>query len=165
MKIALQTATPQHNPTLARLLQLLFYDLSVLDGHDVDLYGRFRVPALDPFLAQPQHAAFLVTVEQHLAGFALIGAHSMLQPDFGGRSVEALFVLRKYRRQGVGRAVATQLFDTFPGAWETALFATNIPALAFWRSVLTQYTGGRYTERWLQTEEWRGLVQSFSSPP
>jgi predicted acetyltransferase len=31
------------------------------------------------------------------------------------------FVLRKYRRQGIGRTAAVELFERFPGPWRVRL--------------------------------------------
>ncbi len=36
--------------------------------------------------------------------------------------------------------------------------AANPRAQAFWRRVIGEYTGGRYTERWLNARE---LIQEF----
>jgi predicted acetyltransferase len=73
-------------------------------------------------------------------------------------------VLRGCRGQGVGTAAAAALFDAFPGRWELATPAANIPATAFWRSVSQHYTGGAYEEVWATYEDWRGTIESFSSP-
>ena len=57
------------------------------------------------------------------------------------------FVLRGERRRGIGRAAALALFERFGGRWEVAQLRDNGPARAFWRTVITEYTGGRYEER------------------
>ena len=64
--------------------------------------------------------------------------------------------------QGVGRAVACQIFDRFPGQWRVAQDEGNLPAQAFWRRVISQYTGGRSEEVW--DPAWRGPIQAFVVP-
>ena len=80
------------------------------------------------------------------------------------RSIADFFVLRRYRRQGVGRTAAMLLFDRFPGAWEVSSGADNVPGHVFWRGVVDHYTGGHYAETWIQTPNWRGPVESFVVP-
>ena len=50
------------------------------------------------------------------------------------------------RAQGIGEAMARQTFDTFRGFWQVMQIAENEPAIAFWRAVIGEYTGGRYRE-------------------
>ena len=56
------------------------------------------------------------------------------------------FVARQHRRQGIGRRVAVELFDTFGGCWEVREMPTNTPAQRFWRRIIADYTGGAFTE-------------------
>jgi predicted acetyltransferase len=67
-------------------------------------------------------------------------------PNAGSRLIDEFFVMRKYRRRGVGRAVACQVFDRLPGRWALQQTPRNFVAQAFWRSVLAKYTGGRFEE-------------------
>jgi predicted acetyltransferase len=69
--------------------------------------------------------------------------------------------MRKYRQQGVGKRVAFAILDRFPGAWEVRQTETNLPAQAFWRRVISEYTNGNYEETYLRDERWRGPIQSF----
>jgi predicted acetyltransferase len=65
----------------------------------------------------------------------------------------------------VGRAAAVALFNRFPGRWEVAQLEANTAAQAFWRRVIGDYTGGDYTERWVDDDEHRGPAQTFRSGP
>ena len=73
------------------------------------------------------------------------------------------FVMRKYRRSGAGEAMARSVFDRFPGRWEVREIASNLPAQAFWRTIIGRYTDGRFEERTWDDEKWRGPVQFFDS--
>jgi predicted acetyltransferase len=59
-------------------------------------------------------------------------------------SVSEFFVMRKYRRQGIGKQVAATVFDMFSGKWEIFQHEANIPSYRFWESVVQEYTGGRF---------------------
>jgi len=62
------------------------------------------------------------------------------------RFLGAFFVARAYRRRGVGAVAAHQIFDRFPGRWQVLQIRANPAAQAFWRRVIGDYTGGRYSD-------------------
>jgi len=73
------------------------------------------------------------------------------------------FVMRSYRRRGVGLAAAFAAFDRFKGPWEVRQRDENVAAIAFWRRAIHDYTRGNYREvRW-DGPEWTGVVQTFST--
>ncbi len=148
---------------LENLLQLYAYDFSEVLGTPVGDAGRFAVPSLEPYFAEDGRHPFLLRVDGHPAGFALVTGRSRLTGDEGTRDVTEFFVMRAYRRRGVGKQAAFELFDRFPGRWEVRQRASNTAATAFWRRVITAYTGGRFTETSLDDDRWRGPVQTFDS--
>ena len=56
------------------------------------------------------------------------------------------FVLRAWRGRGIGRRAVFALFDRFRGKWEISELPRNAAAISFWRRVIGEYGGGRYTE-------------------
>ena len=73
------------------------------------------------------------------------------------------FVMRKYRRRGVGKQMAFNVFDRLPGKWEVRQVAENNAGIAFWRRIILEYTGGNVQETLLAGEDWRGPAQSFDN--
>jgi predicted acetyltransferase len=71
--------------------------------------------------------------------------------------------MRKHRRSGVGRTLATEMFDRFRGPWQVHQIERNTPAQAFWRRIIGDYTNGAFTERMLHDEKRGGPVQLFDS--
>jgi predicted acetyltransferase len=165
MQTALIPATAADRPVLARLAQLCLHDLSASEPLEIGEDGLFPSDFLAPYGDDPNHRAYLLRAGPLLAGFALVNRSSRLAGPFAGSAVALFFVLRRYRRQGVGRAAARLLFDATPGLWEVATPAANVPAAAFWRSTVDSYTAGRYHEHWLQAPDWSGPVQRFNAPP
>lgn len=163
-QISLAPAAPAKKAVIASLMQLYLYDCSEASGADLDDHGRYPSPNLDIYWAEPGHAPFLICANERIAGFALVNGSSRIRTPFLGRAVADFFILRKYRRQGIGARAAAQLFDHFPGHWEVATFALLIPAHTFWRGVIDRYTHGQYDEVWVRTSAWRGPVQSFVTP-
>ena len=144
--IDLVDATAKDRSVLERLGQLYAYDFSEILGVDVGEDARFRSISLGNWRDESRRR-FIVRVGGHLAGFALVRKGSVLTSEPDVTDMDEFFVMRKYRRYGVGAEVAKRLFDMFQGRWEVRELAPNVAAQAFWRSVIGDYTGGRYEER------------------
>lgn len=54
--------------------------------------------------------------------------------------VAQFFIMRKFKRQGIGRQVAYQCFDRFPGIWKVMVFPGNEGSYRFWRTVIKHYS-------------------------
>jgi predicted acetyltransferase len=156
-------ATATQRRLLENLMQLYAYDYAEITGAAVDEDGRFAGPSLEPYFAEEGRHPFVLRVDGHPAGFALVTGWSRLTGDAGTRDMAEFFVMRPYRRRGVGKQAAFELFDRFPGPWEVRERAANTAATSFWRRVIAAYTDGRYTETSRDDERWRGPVQSFDA--
>jgi predicted acetyltransferase len=156
-------ATTDDRQRLEALFELYVYDFSEMLGLDVEEDGHFRVPPLDAYWTDPRCHPFLVRAEGKLAGFALVRDGSRLTGDDAVHDVAELFVMRRYRRKGVGEIAARWLFDRFPGRWEVRQKVENVAATAFWRRVLGRYTNGRFEDLAWDDARWRGPVQRFDS--
>jgi predicted acetyltransferase len=131
----------QDLPIVQNLSRLYIYDMSEFLGWacpDTGLFG-----GCDEFFADWQAGAnhpHLIMRGNELAGFA--GAKA----EGEGHCIQEFFVLRKFRRKGVGRQMAGALFDSYPGAWTVKQLARNAPAIAFWKAVIHDYTSGQFSE-------------------
>jgi len=161
MQIELVRAVPSDATTLANLLQYYVYDLTEVVDSALGGDGRFVVPSLDAYWTDGWRHPHLVRVAGKLAGFALVQQRSRITGDETTWDVAEFFVMRRYRRQGVGTIVATRLFDSFRGRWEVRELKANHAATAFWRRVVGAYTSGNYEETLIDDERWHGPVQSF----
>src|SRR3954454_2095869 len=159
--ISLDPTTAAERPVLDNLFQLYAYDWSDLVSLEVGRDGRFATPSLDAHW-QEGHP-FLIRVECRLAGFVLIGTRSRLTGAPGVFDMAEFFVMRRYRRQGVGFAAASAAFARFPGRWEIRQRDENAAANVFWRRVLARSTGGSYEEVRCDDATWVGPVQTFTS--
>ena len=61
-------------------------------------------------------------------------------------SIREFFILRRFRRQGLGREAVRRFFEMNPGKYIVAQLATNEPARNFWHSVYVSL-GIKYAER------------------
>jgi predicted acetyltransferase len=163
--IALIEATPAHRELLANLMQLYAYDWSELVPLDVDALGRFAEQPLDAYWVDAWRHPFVIESDGNIAGFALVLGKSRLSARDDVFDMAEFFVMRRFRRQRVGRAAATLLFDRFAGRWEVRQRRENAAASSFWRRVIGDYTRGDFEEVDWNDERWNGPVQRFSSLP
>lgn len=161
MNVDLRTPSRSERSLIRRMMELYLHDFSEFDGTDLDEHGQFGYGDLDYFWFEPTHAAFLVTADEKLAGFVLVDNEVVLEDS--ERSITEFFVLRKYRRQGVGQQVATAVFNQFPARWEVRVITENLPAQTFWRQVIAGYTDNQFEETVLDNEEWQGPVFCFDN--
>ena len=103
-------ATEAEFPLLEQLLQLYLHDFSEHADYDVDERGRFSYAWLDAYREEPERHAYVIRVDAHPAGFALVRAEDPVQ-------MAEFFVLRKYRRTGVGARAAREIIARRPGRW------------------------------------------------
>lgn len=138
---------------LGNLMQLYLHDFSEFDSRDVDESGRYGYRYLDFYWSDPRRWPFLFRLAGQFAGFALV------REEAGRFQMAEFFVLRKYRRLGVGEAAARQLFRRFPGLWQVSQLAANTVATAFWREVI-----GRIAGSFEEVTGEEGPEQLFTSP-
>jgi predicted acetyltransferase len=143
--IRLEAAAERDAPVLANLLELYIHDLSEIFEFDVRPDGRFGYDRLPSYWREPERRfPFLIRVGGELAGFALVTRGSPATEDPADLDVAEFFVLRRYRRRGVGRQAAHALWDRLTGSWVVRVADRNDRGRAFWEPVVSAYTGGRF---------------------
>ncbi|MGO9935746.1 MAG: GNAT family N-acetyltransferase [Steroidobacteraceae bacterium] len=152
-------------PVIQNLVQLYTHDFSEFwagtPRGDLKPDGRFDPYPLDDYWTRPGWSAALISNNGVLAGFVLTNdqAHS-------GRPVEhnvgEFFILRKHRRQGVGRRAAEAVFSQQPGSWEVAVARKNVRAGEFWRTTIrSSPQATNIHELDVANEMWNGPVFRF----
>ena len=71
------------------------------------------------------------------------------------------FVLKKYRRHGLGTVAAQYVINRFPGKWEIRVHSENQAAIQCWRQAISDLTSGQFVERIPDSQLWCGSVFSF----
>jgi predicted acetyltransferase len=133
---------------LRRLYALYLHDLSEFSSHyELDEEARWQPDYLEDMLGWDECHCLLIVAEVRPVGFALVSLRPFphMLSDVDARMAE-FFVAQPYRRRGIGRVAALAALRAFPGDWVLEVLDGNDAALAFWRSVTGEATGGRYTE-------------------
>ncbi|MFP3390932.1 GNAT family N-acetyltransferase [Brevibacillus sp. SIMBA_040] len=143
---------------LRRLLELYIYDFSEFLPIDVNEDGYYGYEYLDEYWSDPVRHPYFIKVEGKLAGFVLVRSFpdSNDEPVF---TIAEFFIMKRYRRHGIGKAVAHEIFRVFPGKWEVFQISSNLPAQAFWRKTIAEYTQNDFSEH----EEEGKVYQTFVS--
>lgn len=55
--------------------------------------------------------------------------------------MDEFFVIRRYRRRGIGTQMAHEVWRRFPGAWEIRVMEANTKAGEFWERAIAKFTG------------------------
>jgi predicted acetyltransferase len=161
MNVAIHPVACSDKSVLQNMLELYLYEFSVYENMDLNEHGLYGYEYLDHYWVEPGRFPFFIRVDGKLAGLVLVSRHAFLPGN--EQSISEFFVLRKYRRHGVGSQAARAIFDRFPGKWEVQQEQANEPAQHFWRQVIADYTGGNYNETLLDDERWKGPVQWFDN--
>ncbi|MCP8967640.1 GNAT family N-acetyltransferase [Ectobacillus ponti] len=151
MNLVIEKAELEKKSVLRRLMELYKYDFSEFDPEDVNEHGLYEYMYLDHYFTDADRFPFFFKVDGRYAGFALI---RKMEAHY---SMAEFFVMKKYRKSGIGKQAAQELFQRFPGTWEVAEMEENVPAQHFWRKVIGAYAA--YEE--IRKPDWDGPVQLF----
>lgn len=152
-------AIPSDFPAISRMLELYQHDLSDIWDQDLNENGEFGYD-LSRHMEGKRFFAHVALVNQCFAGVALVAPAIVTQKE--GCWMEQFFVLKKYRRGGVGSQLAKHVIQSYPGAWEVGQMTANLPAQAFWRKFIAELTRGNFNEVQVTEGWWLGVVQRFS---
>jgi predicted acetyltransferase len=128
-------ATAEQMPIVANLIQLYAHDFSEFHHLELGPDGRFNYEPLPLYWSEPNRHPFLVRMDGNLAGFVLVKSNGAVW------DMAEFFVVRGYRRQGIGTAIAHDIWKRFPGQWEVRVMQSNHSATHFWARAISQFTG------------------------
>lgn len=150
MKINITPAPKEAMPVIQNMARFYAYDLSKSCGF-YELFdwsfpenGLYEAQDVSKYWEEPNRYPFLIRVDDELAGFALINKVGSI-PDIDWNMGE-FFIVGKFQGKGIGKQVAFEIFDKFPGQWEVMQMPPNIPAIEFWRKVISDYSNNQLIE-------------------
>jgi predicted acetyltransferase len=128
--VTLRAADRAQWPVVENLMQFYNYELSAWYPIAFAADGRYAIPSKDDYLGQAGTQAWLILVDDELAGFAVIDDE--LVDARRDLNLGYFFVGRRFRGRGVGAAAFGGLLARYPGQWELYYLARNEAAAAFW---------------------------------
>lgn len=138
--IELEAVLHVQAPALANLLELYAHDFSEFHSLQIGEDGRFGYGSLSLYWSEPDRHPFFIRADGKLAGLALVKKGSALSGDQTVWDMAEFFVLRGYRRLGIGTLAAQQVWRRFPGPWEVRVMQSNPSAQLFWARAISDFT-------------------------
>jgi predicted acetyltransferase len=139
--IELVPAAPDQESIVANLLELYAHDFSEFHPLELGADGRFGYKPLPLYWSEPDRYPFLIKVDGSLAGLVLVKSESEVSGSEAVWDVAEFFIVRAYRRRGIGMQVAHQVWRTFPGSWQVRVMESNRAASNFWRRAIAAFIG------------------------
>jgi len=136
--ITVTQATEQDQPVVARLIQLMHYDISPYFGEWISLDGCYAHGSLDAYWTEQDRHPYLIHRSKQLVGFALVSAHSPISGRAPCWFMDEFFVLRAQQRRGYGLQAVRKILSRHPGNWEIAVIEKNLDAISFWAKGLSR---------------------------
>jgi len=145
MNITIEPILVEQKTVFVQMMELYNYDFSEFSNDDINEYGYFGYLHIDDYWNEEGRYPYFIRVDGKLAGLVLVRScceyNNLLEPH----NIAEFFIMKKYRKKGIGKYVAKQIFDRFPGGWEISVWANNRVAQCFWKSVVDEYAEGKYT--------------------
>ena len=139
--IEVNPASPEQASIVASLLELYAHDFSEFHDLEIGPDGRFGYRSLPLYWSEPGRRPFLVRSDGKWAGFVLIKRGSEVSANETIWDMAEFFILRGYRRRGIGTHVAHEVWRRFPGPWEVRVMQSNVSASHFWERAISMFTG------------------------
>jgi predicted acetyltransferase len=144
VQVELVRATLDQQAIVCNLLQLYMHDFSELISIAVAEDGSFEYPNLSQYWSERGRFPFLAVADGQWAGFALVRQEATPADGECVWDMAEFFVLRGWRRDGVGTRLAHLAFERFPGAWQVRVMESNAGACRFWKKAVERFTGARH---------------------
>lgn len=164
LRIEIAPAGPELESLLENLLELYAHDLSEYFDVPLQPSGRFGYPPLPLYWREEGRFPFIVKADQQIAGFILVSRGSRISHAPQVWDVAEFFIMRGYRKQGIGATAAAEVFRRFPGRWEVRVLENNVPALAFWKSAIRSFAMDCGEAPYIDSQHKAWRVFSFESP-
>lgn len=147
MNFTLVRASEKYKAVIQNLMQFYIYDFSEYVKYDVEDNGLFApYPHLEDYWKETNKKfPYIIKKDDKYVGFVLVRFIESQERMYF--SIAEFFILKKYRRTGIGKAIAIKVFDLHKGQWEVFQKESNKPAQIFWKKVIEEYTKGQYKDR------------------
>jgi predicted acetyltransferase len=144
---------PESEPILLNLLEYYLHDMAEWFQFDIGDDGRYGYDMSRHW--EKDDAVYLARVDGKPAAFAFLSTAGKWLED-AHIDVEEFFVVRRFRRTGIGKRFISTLWDQQTGIWLIRVLEANAPAVPFWRNSVSSYTGDDYREdqRMVDGQNW-----------
>jgi len=140
MHIDIIKATLEQTPLLASLLELYIYDFTEFCKFDIGDDGFYGYKDLPLYWTEPTRVPYVIYVDKKIAGFVLVKQELSVSDNTMVWDIAEFFVMKRYKRLGVGTQAVHKVWALFPGPWQVRVLVGNPIACAFWRHAIEKFT-------------------------
>jgi predicted acetyltransferase len=158
--VQLTPISEDRKEVLHHFYQFYHYDFSQFTDEDINSFGSYEI-SLEHYWQDPRWNPFFIYYADKIVGFLVVLFENYDVDPNPTHVIYDFMVLRKFRRNGIGREAAVRAFDLYKANWKVAQLSSNEPAILFWRDVIRGYTDDNYTE--LFRQDLNKYIQTFST--
>ena len=134
-EISLELAHKDQKELMKNLMALYLHDLSsYVDDLEINQEGFLEYDGLDLFWEKKELIPLLIHYKGNVIGFVLLAS-----PPYAPKGIDIciheFFILRKYRKLGLGTKAIEELMQQYKGKYYVMQLEKNKPALEFWRNL------------------------------
>ena len=142
MEYQLEKVTLDKKDVLYNLLQFALYDGSQYLENELNEKGRFNYTRFDNYFTDDNRESYFIKTQNKYIGFVMINEN--LKFNNSGKSVAEFLIMPKYRRNHIGKKVAIEIFNMYPGYWEVEPIENSESAYKFWKKTIEEYTSNDF---------------------
>ena len=143
MNIKLASVEERKRIVLRNLVKMYCYEWSQYNGIDIDQNGDYAFEHdLDRFFIKDKHHAYFIMVKENIVGFVLVDTDIDYYKE-SDYAISEFFVLNKYRKLGIGKQAAIEVFKQHRGKWEIKMHPKNKGSIEFWKRVVEEISKDR----------------------
>jgi predicted acetyltransferase len=144
MKIEIVPVLEEEKIILSHLIELYEYDFSEFENSDVNSLGLYGYSYLDYYWTEKNRYPYFIKVDGKLSGFVMVCGFCYVSKDKDTLFMSEFFVMKKYRKLGIGKFAAKEVFNMHKGKWELTVHPKNPVAMKFWANVIQECAGDNY---------------------
>lgn len=163
-RIEIIAASSEQKPIVANLLELYAHDFSEFMDLNLGADGRFGYKSLPLYWEEPNRYPFLIRANSYWAGFVFARKGSQISGDENVWDMAEFFIVRGYRRRGIGTKIAHNIWRMFPGVWEVRVRDRNQKARHFWGGAISEFMGKPIEPTAFEKDGENWQTFSFESP-
>lgn len=122
---------------LENLLQVYLNEINEFFPID-KINGKYVYESLDKYFNYSGNNAYFILNGNEIAGFMLVTSEGK------EKVIQELFILDKYKHQGIGKKAVFNLLDNVKCKWIIRVVPTSPVAENFWINIIKEYTNGNF---------------------
>jgi predicted acetyltransferase len=163
MNITLKAITKDEKLQLKKMLLEYFKEIDTSKIIQNPTNESLDYPYLDNYWTDSDRMAVVILLKNEKIGFVLVNAWTICKEFNADKSIAEFYIQPQYRRKGIGKWVAQELFNQYKVKWEVKQSSNNLRAIQFWRNTISTFSNGNFQEKTLLKDKEAIVLQLFES--